>query len=528
MSMETRTAGPLTMFNNTSAAFDLCSLPGDVFWVFLDYLTPRDIVCCRQVSRAWNDAFGNPYMLIGLLKKSFPFAREVRELQECEILDNPYLLKSRGREHIHKIFSQVACRYDHLARGKSRSIQKYKLCADFGDSGEREFFPVQHWEVHASHPMRVDCPFSEAFWSYEDGLVVYPSADHHRLVLMDLNADNDRCAIVPFIIKGKVVRRVRLHQRVLVIEWAEPNAFHWLDDTDGVHRHFASSFDVTRIPESEDNDHRCPWTVIFRNEWKIMFLGHPLSERDRFFSSHNKTHYVIYVWQPNRSLYTADEDAPIESLTVWDISTLSTYRPSLDPTGRLRGNGLNPGPFIISRFGFRELGFFQVRQRGCPRIQRLEMTDDAQAIEITETVLRNIWSTPSKWTPEVCTTSIPVTGTGPCWRRKTEEVFPPTRGNGTFSASPLVASGDDENGEHWYSIISEAVDRLAQVRFCLHFAPIWPTLDMRLSIRTPSSNIVLYIEEFFQLVAKGKICGDERFVVGENHMGELVICRFDR
>src|SRR5699024_8326598 len=153
----------------------------------------------------------------------------------------------------------------------------------------------------------------------------------------------------------------------------------WLNDSDGVHRHFASSFDV-------EEDSTGGWRVIPRNEWKIMFLGHPLSERDRFFSSHSKTHYVIYIWQPNRSLYTADDDAPIESLMVWNISQPSSYRPSLDPTGCLRVPSQDTGPEQVTRLGFRELGFFSVRQRGLPAIQRLEVTDDALAIEITETI----------------------------------------------------------------------------------------------------------------------------------------------
>lgn len=470
------------------------------------------------------------------MKKLFPLAREIRALRDEGILDNPYQINAKGCEYWRGIFNRVACRYDHLARGKPRSIQKYKLCDDFGDSGEREFFPVQAWENHASHVAQVDCPFSEAFWSYEDGLLVYPSANHHCLFLMDLNSVSGQRVIVPFLITGKVIRRIRLQHRVLVVEWAEPNAFHWLNDSDGVHRHFASSFDVTRSSSpnsSSDND--CSWNVTFRNEWKIMFLGHPLSERDRFFSSHTKTHYAIYIWQPNRSLYTADEDAPIELLTVWDISNPSSYRPSLDPTGRLKETAQDTGPSIIARFGFRKLGFYLVRQRGYPRIQRLEVTDDAQAVEITESILPSTLLSelvaPAEWTPDVHITSIPISGQGPCWRRKTTEVvFPPYRGNSSLHAPPIVTYSDaDERDEPWYSVISQATDPEAQVRFCLHFAPSFlPDLEMRLSVRTPSSCITLPLEEFFQLVAKGKVCGDERVLVGENHIRELLVWRFDR
>lgn len=58
---------------------------------------------------------------------------------------------------------------------KSRSLQKYQLCDDFGSNGEREWFPVPPWESHASHfSDLVDRQFGEAMWTCGDGLLVYP------------------------------------------------------------------------------------------------------------------------------------------------------------------------------------------------------------------------------------------------------------------------------------------------------------------------------------------------------------------
>lgn len=491
-------------------------LPRDIFWMLLRYLDPRDIIRSRRVSRSWNEAFGNPDNLTPLLRELFPRAKEVRELHDGATSQVPI-----DGDHWRNTFDRLAARYDHLARGKFRSVQKYKLCDDFGSSGEREFFQVQPWEDHASHLMhRVDCPFSETLWTYEDGLVVYPSADHHCLVLLDIN--EDRRFMVPFIITGKVIRRLRLQKRLLVVEWAEPRAFHWLNDSDGVHRHFASSFKITRSHTS--------WSIAFRNEWKIMFLGHPLSESDRFYSSHTNTHYVIYIWQPNRSLYTADEDAPIESLFIWDISKPSSYRPSLDPTGRLRENEQDQGPSIVARFGFRELGFYSVRQRGLPDIIRVEVTDDAQYVEITENrctgpMYRLLG--PAEWISEVRTTSIPLFTHGPCWRRSTELAFPPYRGNTSLATEPLsfVASTMP-----WYSVISETTDEEAQVGYCLSLSPrSWP-FDLRLflTIRTQATLTTLKHEEVFEITGKGKIFGNENFLVGESDSRELVVYRFDR
>lgn len=485
---------------------DLAYLPRDIFWLLLGYIDPVDLVRCRRVSRAWNEAFGNPAVLARILKRRFPWTKEAQALEWDN--EDP---ESRN------VFDQVVSRYDHLERGKPRSVQKYRLCDDFGSSGDREWFQVQPWESHASHMRQVvDRQFSEALWTHEEGLLVYPSADHQSLVLMDLSSD--RQFMVPFIIRGKVVRRVRLQKRLLVVEWAEPKAFHWLNDSDGVHRHFASSFDVK--PGAQGG-----WSVIPRNEWKIMFLGHPLSERDRFFSSHSNTHYVIYIWQPNRSLYTADEDAPIESLFVWDISKPSSYRPSLDPFGHQSGPEVNQSPSIVSRFGFRDLEFFSIRQRGLPALLKLGITDDCHAVEFTEMACFGDEDeiTPFGY-PQTITTVIPLQGNGPHDRRS-EGTLPAYRGNCNLQI-PILR---DYMGlaESWFGILTELTDDNADLSFSLHFDPINWTQDQTiyLTIETSKSQVS---HENLDFTGCGLICGGEHYLVGENCNRELVIYRFDR
>lgn len=491
---------------------DVAFLPRELFWMILAYLEPCELVRCRRVSRAWNEAFSNPAILLALLKKDFPWTEEVKSLGLGA--------SAEEQNQSRRLFDQVASRYDHLERGKPRSIQRYRLCGDFGSSGEREWYQVQPWESHSSHMRRfIDRQFSEALWTFENGLLVYPSADHQFLVLMDL--ETDRQFMVPFIIRGKVVRRVRLQKRLLVVEWAEPTAFHWLNDSDGVHRHFASSFDVTR---SENQG----WNIVPRNEWKIMFLGHPLSERDRFFSSHSNTHYVIYIWQPNRSLYTADEDAPIESLFVWDISKPSSYRPSLDPTGRLRDDSPDDSPSIVARFGFRDLEFVDIRQRGCPSIQRLEITDDAQAVEITENICIRPEDQPPEpfGFPQPIVTSIPLVGNGPHWRRDFEGILPPYRGNCSMQAESMRSEGFIMT-DPWFGVISQVTVLEPDLGFCLHFDP-WTWIQdqiVYLTIQTPRSRVTC---ENWDFVGRGKLAGCEKYLVGENCNRELVIYRFDR
>lgn len=514
------------MFTTDPKLSGISILPREIFWMVLDHLNPREVIFSRRVSRSWNKAFRDPGNLIPLLRKWFPLTREVRGLLQSnkDPLD-PQHMEFKDGEFWVRLFDRLACRHHRLSCGKPMSVQKYKLCDDFGVSGEREWFPVQPWESHASHLLqRVDCPFSEAFWTYEDGVLIYPSADHHCLILMDV--ESERKFMVPFIITGKVVRRVRLQKMVLVVEWAEPKAFHWLNDSDGVHRHYASSFDLER------DDSTGGWSVTFRNEWKIMFLGHPLSERDRFFSTHTKTHYAIYIWQPNRSLYTADDDAPIESLMAWDISKPSSYRPSLDPTGNLLVHGQDTGPSVVTRLSFRELGFFSVRQRGLPAIQCLEITDDAQAIEITENMCTgplDRLAPPSQWTFEAQLTSIPLIGHGPFLRRRIDHCFPPYRGNGGLHSKPLSFS---LNWGHQYLVISETYDQVSQVGYCVNLLlGTWPLdLYMYFDIRYPIHGYghIIDHKDSFKIMGKGKVFGTDSHVVGENDDRELVIWRLDR
>lgn len=398
---------------------DPAFLPRDLFWIVVGYLAPADLVRCRRVSRAWNEAFGNPDILIPLLKTHFSWTQEAKDFQSGS---------SETEDcNVRQLFDQVASRYHYLERGEPRSVQKYRLCDDNGSSGEREWFQVQPWERHASQiDERLDYKFPEAMWTHEEGLLVYPSAVHQCLVLMDLS--NDRHFMVPFIIRGKVVRRVRLQKRLLVVEWAEPKAFHWLNESEGVHRHFASSFDVAKSADGG-------WSIAPRNEWKIMFLGHPLSERDRFYSSHSNTRYVIYLWQPNRSLYTADEDAPIESMIVWDISKPSLYRPSIDPTRSQTGPEVEQAPSIVARFGFQDLESFRIRQRGWPSLQRLNLTDDGQAIEFTESEPADLWR---QLYPGARSTIIPLVGNGPLGKRRAlDSFFPAYRGDIASEALPV-------------------------------------------------------------------------------------------
>lgn len=89
--------------------------------------------------------------------------------------------------------------------------------------------------------------------------------------------------------------------------------------------------------------------------------------------------------------------------------------------------------------------------------------------------------------------------------------------------------------ECWYGIIAQAIDQNAGVSFCLHFNPVTWEEDERerekkdqtiwLSVQTVDSQVT---HENLDFIGRGKICGCERYLLGENGNRDLVIYRFDR
>ncbi|PGH06867.1 hypothetical protein GX51_02112 [Blastomyces parvus] len=516
--------GPLTGTNTSARASDITLLPRDVFLMILSYLSYIDVIYCRRASKSWNAAFGNPSNLYPFLKWNFPLARELRGRHQDKALNNEHGIP-RDDNNWRNLFNQISARYFHLHLGRPQSIERYKVWPNYTQNirpGSR-LYPVPPWEFHSSHlTSKPDRIFEDCFWTYEDSLVAFVSRDDMCVLLLDL--ETSKTFTVPFDMDNKVMRRIRLQNRFLIIEWAEADAFHWLNALDSVHRHFASSFDITAGPLTGE------WEITFRNEWKIMFLGHPLSDRDRFYSSHNGTHYVLYTWQPNRSLYTADEDAPIESLFVWDISEPSDYRPSNDPSGLHKPS--SSGPFVVAKFSFRDLDFYSVRQRGAPKMIRLDIDSETNVLDITESISpeRQIELINTHWFPDVQVTSIPFLSHGPIWRRDLKLRIPPYRGNTSMSNRSIRGS------YLWYMTISEAIDEEAQVFFSLQTSirshedcKSAPTMDV--TIRAPHFGdgfSRLESRLLPEIAFKGFIQGDERFVIGENEAQELVILRFDR
>ncbi|KAK3341608.1 hypothetical protein B0T25DRAFT_347264 [Lasiosphaeria hispida] len=441
---------------------DITELPHDLFLLVTSYLSPQTCVLCRSVSHRWLAAFTDGTISLLLLRWNFPRCREMRVVVAAASLSNSSFLSpaqlaeipaslrleaqniAKGQqlpESWATVFAKVARRYHHLRQAQPRVVEKLELAGHGQEKpSDFSFYGVAPWNRF----LRLDektanfhYPDPAWWYSQEDGVLVYPAEDlrgdgdaHSNLKPCDGNvyrvldlADNVRVP-VPFDVRQKHIRRVRLTQGVLVFEWAEALPYHQLNDREVVHRHFVTAFDVIRVSSTDPN--QAPvlaadgspgwtWSVKFRSEWKLHFLGLPLNRSDRFFSAHTATHYAVYFWQPNRSLY---QDDPIEQLAVWDISSSSPYRPSEDPTGDQRpapiraqttptglwsgGSGkpsaqasksadslvteikiikdaslatATAGPQVIRRMAWRELDFYGLRQRATPRLRNLTLDD---------------------------------------------------------------------------------------------------------------------------------------------------------
>lgn len=153
--------------------------------------------------------------------------------------------------------------------------------------------------------------------------------------------------------------------------------------------------------------------TMSRNEWKIHFLGMPLTSIDRFYSTHTASHYALYLWEPNQGIW--GEDDPIESLAVWDISSPSKYRPSEDPTGKDSSAAESEGPKVIRRLSFADLDFYRIRQRTTPTFRALELDENhVYFIEEDHRWLMGLEALGEARLHKVRSVGIPFAA-GPCW-----------------------------------------------------------------------------------------------------------------
>ncbi|ORY56710.1 uncharacterized protein BCR38DRAFT_355529 [Pseudomassariella vexata] len=580
---------------------DLPELPNDLFLLIISYLSPQDSIICRRVSKNWNSAFTTENASWTLMKRHFPRCREIRNAATAVSAppsSNPAAAgnKQRGPPDWTSVFAKVARRYHYLRSARPREIEKINVIDEKTHAHLRR--GVEPWDrVLRFNENTAPFQYRDAVWCYDDGLLMYPdAAAPGRYVAYDLETQN-RFA-VPFDGADRTVRRVRLACGSLVVEWCEREAYHQLNDQETVHRHFATVFDVRRfssrspspstpklnLVRSVSATDSTAWTITFRSEWKIHFLGLPISRHDRFFSAHNSTHYALYLWQPNRSPW--GEEEPLEQLTVWDISFPSAYRPSLDPTGARKPPDRDLGPVVVRRLSWRDLDFLGLRQRHTPRIKELRV--DEGNVYVHEEDHRWLAGMQASMAPprhhRVKCTGIPVVGMGPRWveeccadgdvhmsfcprsgsvaklRRDEEASDHPSGSAATSSSSSLSDPSSSPSGREgdqnsvtytnhpsqapcWrheefpYLTVSEVVDAKAGIRIVARQCFMMETLSVfivpRISVQEAGldgegeeSGEVRFADGMWaELMGKGVICGDERWVVGEDGDGRVTVVR---
>ena len=302
---------------------DITELPLDIFLLILSHLSPATCIRCRAVSRQWRHTFTSDDISLLLLRWNFPRCRELRLAKAAALLSAsprrlPWLaIRSSAAAELAALaekpppwsatFAVVACRYHHLHQARPRLVQKIRMSGhDRNKPSLLSFRGVATWNRF----LRLDDKtanfhYPDPAWSYsqEDGVLVYPAdvtsggadetEDGNIYQVLDL-ASGTR-ATVPFDVRQKHVRRVRLAQGVLVFEWAEALPYHQLNDREVVHRHFVTAFDVVHAPTVQpeklpassasstlENSPEWSWQVTFRSEWKLHFLGLPLNRSGQY------------------------------------------------------------------------------------------------------------------------------------------------------------------------------------------------------------------------------------------------------
>ena len=371
---------------------DLPDLPTDLFLMVTFHLDPIDIVRCRLVSKSWHREFTDESFLRDILVREYGKARDVHALVELEaqnMVDGQYEDDFGHLQDLwRRTFDRVLARRRALKSGRPRFVTKRDLRDGLTNFAEkhadtRDFHvPIFPWgRYHGGADQRrsgyprmqreehVPTDLLETEWTYDSGLLVYPDrVGVQAYVLLDI--EQDTLSIVPFNIKDRSVRRIRLKHNLLIFEWAEKEPYHKLNEYEEVHRHYVTALDVQSGKDSLP--WLSHWKITFRSEWKLHYLGFPLSSQDCWFSDHSMTHYAVYIWQTNRSAW--GENEPIESLLIWDISQTSSYSSSDDPSS---GSQTSVGPRLVKKLSYHDLDFLRLRQRDTPFLRKIALDGSA-------------------------------------------------------------------------------------------------------------------------------------------------------
>ncbi|KAL7902230.1 hypothetical protein HDV63DRAFT_11523 [Trichoderma sp. SZMC 28014] len=424
----------------------LIGLPLHIICDIISYLPPIQVIRCRRISRIFHEVLTRDELCITLILKHFPRALEGRRLRQ--------LFEARETESLDHgdwptAYARLARRYHHLGRAEPWREIKVPVLRD-----SEILQGVAPWDRLLSLANRNTLfDYQDPVWTVAptEGLLVYPAPPkrEHRYSVPEYRVRDLATGVevrVPFDLKGKIVRRLRISHGILAIEWCPntPNTTK-IGCREGeyfyggqLYKHHVTLYDVRRtgswdgiIPQRPALGGTTPtytWKIKYRGKFLIYPFGFPVNTVDRFFSAHNATHYVIYTWQATRFPHNNMKDLHrIEHLTIWDIGSPSTYRPSEDVSGVAQRDS-NLGPRVIRNVGDFELGDWSVLQGRSPSLRTLALDDctwDASRGTACGHVFfaeeEHRWSSgehSSSQLPRfhlVKTTGIPLIGEGPRW-----------------------------------------------------------------------------------------------------------------
>ncbi|EHK48051.1 hypothetical protein TRIATDRAFT_316181 [Trichoderma atroviride IMI 206040] len=430
----------------------LANLPYYIFSDIILYLPPIQVLRCRRISRIIHEALTRDELCITLILKHFPRALEGRRLRQLLEADEAESL-DRGDWAV--AFARLTRRYHHLGRAEPWKKIKVPVLRD-----AKLLQGVATWNRLLSLANRNTLfHYQDPVWTVAptEGLLVYPApkTDHSKPEYRARDLATGVEVRVPFGLKGKIVRRLRISHGILAIEWCLNTPRKPVGVTGEFHNHYATFYDVRRtgswdgiIPQRPALDGTTPtytWKIKFRCEFLIYPFGLPVNSVDRFFSAHNATHYAVYTWQATRFPHpTLNNTAePIERLTIWEIGAPSKYRPSDNVFGIARQDA-TVGPRIIRSLAGSQLEAWSVLQGTRPSLRTLALDDctwDASRSTACGHVFfseeEHRWSSgghSSERLPRfhlVKTTGIPLIGEGPRWvdecRGGTEANIQPSR-----------------------------------------------------------------------------------------------------
>jgi hypothetical protein len=225
---------------------NITDLPSDVFLLIIVHFSPAELIRSRRVSKSFHAAFTESGLCHQLLLQHYPRARELR------------VNATEEQANWADKFQKVAARYHHLKAGSPRSIETLAVGKSFVVPKWATFYPVATWQQHLQFEEKTALfHYPDTLWTYDEGILIFPSAEMQQYALYDLEAGT--MVGIDIGPENKVVRRIRLKEKVLIVEWCEQDAYHQLNENEIVHRHFASAYNIFQEPPTKQ------WKAVFRS-----------------------------------------------------------------------------------------------------------------------------------------------------------------------------------------------------------------------------------------------------------------------